>query len=44
MKELLCAGAMLASVTIVPMLFLIALRAVYLADLRNQKYPPEYKE
>ena len=41
MNELLCAGAILASITIVPVLYLIVLRGMYLAKLRRQKYKEE---
>ena len=43
-QALLCIFGMIASVTLVPMLFLIVLRGMFLADLHSQKYPPEYKE
>ena len=43
-QALLCIGGMIASVTLVPMVFLIVLRGIFLTDLRNQKYPPKYKE
>ena len=43
-KELLCAGVMLAGVTILPVLYLAILRGIFLADLRRQKYKEEGKK